>query len=317
MTGGAGFIGSNLAHRLAAYEARVTVLDSLLPNYGGNLFNLEGVRERVWLTVTDLRDVNALAYLIGEQEIIFNLAGQVSHEDSMTDPMTDLDINCRSQAALLETCRHHNRSVRIVYASTRQVYGRPQYLPVDEEHPRSPVDVNGINKLSAEKYHLLYHHVHDMWTCALRLTNTFGPRQLIKHARQGFIAWFMHQGLVRGEIQLFGGGAQLRELTYVDDVVNAFLLAAMSDAACGQIFNLGGERRSLAELASCIQQLCPGTTVTKVPFPADRLRIDIGDYYANWDKVRTMLGWTPRVSVEVGLERSLAFFREHLGHYIT
>ncbi|HEU0167269.1 MAG TPA: GDP-mannose 4,6-dehydratase, partial [Chloroflexota bacterium] len=189
VTGGAGFIGSNLVHRLAAYDAKITVLDSLLPNYGGNLYNLEGVRDRVWLTVTDLRDVNALAYLIGEQEIIFNLAGQVSHEDSMTDPLTDLDINCRSQAALLEACRHHNRGVRIVFASTRQVYGRPQYLPVDEDHPRSPVDVNGINNLAAEQYHLLYHTVHDMWTCALRLTNTFGPRQLIKHARQGFIAW--------------------------------------------------------------------------------------------------------------------------------
>src|SRR5581483_4497481 len=184
--------------------------------YGGNLFNLDAVRDKIWLSVTDMRDANGMAYLVKDQEIIFNLAGQVSHQDSMQDPMNDLDINCRSQASLLDVCRRANPDVRIIYTSTRQVYGKPRALPVDESHLLQPVDVNGINKLAAEHYHLLYHQVHGIWTSVLRLTNTYGPRQLIRHARQGFIAWFIHQGLVQGTIELFGGGGQLRELTYVD-----------------------------------------------------------------------------------------------------
>ncbi|MBV9120750.1 MAG: NAD-dependent epimerase/dehydratase family protein [Chloroflexi bacterium] len=316
VTGGAGFIGSNLVRKLLEMDARVTVIDSLLPGYGGNLFNLDGVRDRIWLTVTDLRDVNALGYLVRDQEIIFNLAGQVSHEDSMTDPMTDLDINCRSQASLLETCRIANRDVRIVYASTRQIYGKPRYLPVDENHPPNPVDVNGINKLAAERYHTLYHNVHDMWTCSLRLTNTYGPRQLIEHARQGFIAWFFRQALEGGTIKLFGGGQQQRELTYVDDVVEALLLAAENDRANGEIFNLGGERISLADLAVLIQEVCPEVGIEKVEFPPERLRIDIGDYYANWDKIAARLGWRPATSLKEGVGRSLRFYQENLEHYV-
>lgn len=315
VTGGAGFIGSNLVARLVGLGAQVTVIDSLLPDLGGNLFNLDGLRDRIWLSITDMRDANGLSYLVREQEVIFNLAGQVSHEDSMRDPLTDLDINCRSQAALLEICRQHNPRVRVVYSGTRQVYGRPHYLPVDEEHPLSPVDANGINKLAAERYHLLYQQVHGMWACVLRLTNTYGPRQLIRHHRQGFIAWFVRKALNRETIQLFGDGLQQRDMTYVDDVVDGLLLAAASDAASGQIFNVGGEPVTLLDLARMLCDLCPGATYTTVPFPEERRRIDIGNYVANWGKMRDRLGWAPRVPLAEGLRRTIEYYQRYGDHY--
>ena len=316
VTGGAGFIGSNLVRRLVDLGARVTVVDSLLPDYGGNLFNLEGIRDRVWLSVTDMRDRNGLAYLVKGQEIIFNLAGQVSHQDSMQDPLTDLDINCRSQASLLEACRLHNPDVRIVYTSTRQIYGRPRYLPVDEDHPLEPVDVNGINKLAGERYHLLYHTVHGMWTSALRLTNTYGPRQLIRHSRQGFIAWFINRAIQGETIKLYGDGQQQRDLTHVDDVVDAILLASVNDAANGQVFNLGGEKVSLLDLAATLSTLCPRLRYETVPFPEERRKIDIGDYVARWDKIRRVLGWAPRVELGEGIRNTVEYYRRFGVHYL-
>lgn len=316
VTGGAGFIGSNLVRRLVDLGARVTVVDSLLPDYGGNLFNLDGVRDKIWLSVTDMRDANGMAYLVKGQEIIFNLAGQVSHQDSMLDPMNDLDINCRSQASLLDVCRRANPDVRIVYTSTRQVYGKPRTLPVDENHILQPVDVNGINKLAAERYHLLYHQVHGIWASVLRLTNTYGPRQLIRHARQGFIAWFIRQALDGKTIQLFGDGLQQRDMTYVDDVVDALLLASKSEAANGQVFNLGGETTSLLELARMLCELCPATRYERVPFPEERRRIDIGDYVANWEKIRRALGWEPRVCLADGLRRTIDYYRRYYANYL-
>lgn len=317
VTGGAGFIGSNLVRRLVHLGARVTVIDSLLPDYGGNLFNLEGIRDRIWLSVTDLRDRNSLAYFVKDQEIIFNLAGQVSHEDSMRDPITDLDINCRSQASLLEACRQHNPEVRIVYTSTRQIYGRPRYLPVDEDHPLEPVDVNGINKLAGEQYHLLYHTVHGLWTSALRLTNTYGPRQLIRHPRQGFIAWFVNRAVQGETIRLYGDGTQQRDLTHVDDVVEALLLASASDAANGHVFNLGGELVSLLDLATMLCELCPRVHYEMVPFPEERRKIDIGSYVARWDKIRRELGWTPRIALSDGIRTTIEYYRRFGDHYLA
>ncbi|MGH2457890.1 MAG: NAD-dependent epimerase/dehydratase family protein [Chloroflexota bacterium] len=317
VTGGAGFIGSNLVRRLVYLGARVTVIDSLLPDYGGNLFNLEGIRDRIWLSVTDLRDQNSLAYFVKDQEIIFNLAGQVSHEDSMRDPITDLDINCRSQASLLEACRQHNPEARIVYTSTRQIYGRPRYLPVDENHPLEPVDVNGINKLAGERYHLLYHAVYGLWTSALRLTNTYGPRQLIRHSRQGFIAWFVNRAVQGETIRLYGDGTQQRDLTHVDDVVEALLLASVSDAANGQVFNLGGEPISLRDLATLFHEICPRVRYELVPFPDERRKIDIGSYVACWDKIRRELGWAPRIGLVDGLRATIEYYRRFGDRYLA
>jgi UDP-glucose 4-epimerase len=237
VTGGLGFIGSNLCRSLADLGARVLAVDSLLPDYGGNLFNLAGYEDRVQVNIADVRG-HGMGYLVRGQEVLFNLAGQVSHIDSMTDPFTDLEINCRSQLWILEALRQNNPEARVVYAGTRQVYGKPTRLPVDESHPLNPTDVNGINKISGELYHLVYHSVYGIRACSLRLTNTYGPRQLIRHSRQGFIAWFIRKAVLGEEIQIYGDGSQKRDFDYVDDVVDAFLRAGASDQAPGQVFNL-------------------------------------------------------------------------------
>jgi len=316
VTGGLGFIGSNLCRSLADLGAQVVAVDSLLPEYGGNLFNLAGYEERVRVNIADVRG-HAMEYLVRGQEILFNLAGQVSHIDSMTDPFTDLEINCRSQLWILEAVRKSNPDLKLVYAGTRQVYGKPRYLPVDEAHLLNPTDVNGINKISGEFYHLVYHSVYGIRACSLRLTNSYGPRQLIRHARQGFIGWFVRQALLGEEIQLFGDGSQRRDFDYVDDVVDAFLRAGAMDAADGEIFNLGGDAPlSLLELTKLLIQVAGHGSYRLVPFPPERRRIDIGDFYADAGKIARVLGWVPRVPLRDGLARTLAFYREHKERYL-
>jgi UDP-glucose 4-epimerase len=316
VTGGLGFIGSNLARALADLGASVTAVDSLLPDYGGNLFNLAGYEDKLRINVADVRG-HGMKYLVKGQHVLFNLAGQVSHIDSMNDPFTDLEINCTSQLWILEAVRQQNPELKIVYAGTRQIYGSPQYLPVDEKHPLRPTDVNGINKISGELYHLVYHSVYGIRTSSLRLTNTYGPRQLIKHSRQGFIGWFMRQALLGEEIQVFGDGSQKRDFDHVSDVVDAFLRAGASDAADGQVFNLGGEAPiTLVDLARLLIEIAGHGSYRLVPFPPERKRIDIGDFYADITRVRETLGWTPRTPLRDGLAGTVAYYRRHKQHYL-
>lgn len=316
VTGGLGFIGSNLARRLVELEAQVLLVDALIPETGANRFNLAGIEDAVSVRTVDVRDVLAMERLVPDQDVIFNLAGQLSHLDSMRDPFTDLEINCRSQLALLETCRRHNPGVKVVYASTRQIYGKPQYLPVDEKHPPNPTDVNGINKLAGERYHILYNNVYGIRACALRLTNTYGPRMLVKNARQTFIGPFIRQVVDGEEIQLYGDGSQLRDLTYVDDAVDAFLRAGALDAANGEIFNVGGaEPISLRELTELLIELAGTGSYRLVPFPPERKIIDIGSFYTDYAKIQRVLGWEPQVPLRVGLERTIAFYRANRQHY--
>jgi UDP-glucose 4-epimerase len=316
ITGGLGFIGSNLARRLVAYGARVTLVDSLIPEYGGSPFNIVDIADRVRVNISDVRDQHSMRALIQGQDFLFNLAGQTSHMDSMSDPHTDLEINCRAQLSILEVCRKHNPSVKIVFASTRQIYGKPDYLPVDEHHLLRPVDVNGINKMAGEWYHTLYNNVYDLRSCSLRLTNTLGPRMRIKDARQTFVGAWIRLLLQNKPFDVWGG-EQTRDFTYVSDAVDAFLLAAASDAANGQVFNLGGDAPiSLRELADLLVELNGGGTYTVREFPADRKRIDVGDYYANDEHIRSVLGWQPSTPLRVGLAETLAFYREHLNCYL-
>lgn len=316
ITGGLGFIGSNLAHRLVELGAEVLIVDSLIPDHGGNLFNIEGIADQLGVNIADVRDRNGMDYLVRGQEYIFNLAGQVSHMDSMRDPYTDLEINCRSQLSLLEACRYNNPTVKIVYASTRQIYGTPDYLPVDERHLVHPTDVNGINKMAGEWYHILYSNVYGVRATSLRLTNTYGPRQLVKHSRQGFIGWFIRLAVDGEEISVYGDGKQLRDLNHVDDVVEAFLLAGASNAVNGEVFNLGGTRPvSLLEIVDTLIDLCPEASYRLVPFPEDKKRIDIGDYYGDYSKIETTLGWKPQVSLRDGLADAIEFYRQNKEHY--
>ncbi|WP_322823135.1 NAD-dependent epimerase/dehydratase family protein [Chloroflexus sp.] len=316
ITGGLGFIGSNLAHRLVELGANVTLVDSLIPEYGGNLYNIAGIEDRVRVNIADVRDEYSMNYLVQGQDVLFNLAGQTSHLDSMRNPYIDLDINCRAQLSILEACRKHNPGITVVYASTRQIYGKPDYLPVDERHLLHPVDVNGINKMAGEWYHILYNNVYGIRACALRLTNTYGPRMRVKDARQTFLGIWIRNVIEGKPIQVWGDGRQLRDFTYIDDCVDALLLAALHPAASGQIFNLGGlEVINLRDLAALTVEVAGGGSFEIIPYPADRKPIDIGDYYADDRRIRTMLGWQPQIDLRTGLARTIAFYREHRHHY--
>ena len=316
ITGGLGFIGSNLARKLIELGAEVVLVDSLIPEYGGNLFNVAGLEGRVRVNISDVRDQHSLKYLVKDKEFIFNLAGQTSHLDSMEDPQTDLAINCTAQLSLLDTCRNHNPGVKLVFASTRQIYGRPQYLPVNEEHPLNPVDVNGIHKMAAEFYHRLYNDVHGLRTCVLRLTNTIGPRMRVRDARQTFVGVWVRQLLAGQPIDVWDG-SQRRDFTYVDDVVEALLLAAVAETGHGQVFNLGGPAViSLKDLAALMVEVNGGGAYHVRPFPADRKAIDIGDYYGDFKRIHAAFGWEPRTPLREALARTLSFYRQNLRHYV-
>jgi UDP-glucose 4-epimerase len=316
VTGGLGFIGSALAQRLAGMGAEVTLVDSLIPEYGGNLFNIEGLEGKVRVNISDVRDEHSMRYLIQGQDFLFNLAGQTSHMDSMQDPFTDLEINCHAQLSILEVCRKYNPAVKIVFASTRQIYGKPDYLPVDEKHPVRPVDVNGVNKVAGEQFHILYNDVYGIRACALRLTNTIGPRMRIKDARQTFLGIWIRL-LLEGKPFDVWGGEQLRDFTYVEDAVEAFLLAAASDAANGKVFNLGGDCViSLKALAEMLIEVNGGGHYDVRSFPPERKQIDIGDFYSDFTQISTALGWKPKVALREALSRTLAYYGLNLKHYV-
>jgi UDP-glucose 4-epimerase len=315
ITGGLGFIGSALALRLVELGADLLLIDNLFPDYGGNRFNIAPIRDRVAVEIADIRDVATMRRLITGCRYLFNLAAQTSHLDSMADPETDLAINCHAQLTLLEACRAVCPDAHVVYASTRQIYGRPQYLPVDEKHPLHPIDVNGVNKMAGEAYHILFHDVYGLHTSALRLTNTYGPRMRVKDARQTFIGIWL-RSVLEGRTFEVWDGAQHRDLTFVDDAADAFLLAAAVPAAKGGVFNIGGERITLRALAEAlITAEGAGHYVTR-EFPAERKRIDIGGYFADDSLFRSITGWQPRTTVAQGLRRSLDYFRRHLHEYV-
>ena len=316
ITGGLGFIGSNLARTLVGLGAKVTVLDSLIPEYGGNRRNVRGLERQLDINLADVRDRHSLPEFLRGQHFLFNLAGQTSHMDSMTDPETDLEINCRAQLTLLEACRKHNPNLRVVFASTRQIYGRPDYLPVDEKHPLRPVDVNGINKLAGEEYHLLYSDVHGVPGTVLRLTNTIGPRMRVKDARQTFVGVWIKQ-ILQGQPVEVWGGEQLRDFTYVDDAVEAFLLAATHPSAVGRVFNLGGVGRiSLRELAEQLVEVAGQGSYRVKQFPAARRKIDIGDFYSDCGLIARELGWKPRTTIRQALTKTVAYYRKELPNYL-
>ncbi len=315
ITGGMGFIGSNLARRLVDLGARVLIVDSLIPGYGGNRRNIAGIQDWVRTNVADVRSQPAMNFLVQDQDYIFNLAGQVSHLDSMTDPFTDLEINCRSQLSLLEACRHNNPSVKIVFAGTRQQYGKPDYLPIDEKHLMHPTDVNGINKMAGEWYHILYNNVYGVRASSLRLTNTYGPRQYVKDARMGFIGFFIRKVVLDEEISIYGDGSQIRDFNYVTDVADAFLRAGVSDEANGQVFNLGGEPISHLDLTKLMIEVAGSGSYKLVPWPPDRKVIDIGSVYSSYEKIERVLGWKPTVGIEEGLRKTIEFYRQEGKYY--
>jgi len=316
ITGGVGFIGSNLARKLVKVGAEVTVVDSLIPQYGANLFNIDDLLDRITVNICDVRDSHAMCYLVKDKDYLFNLAGQTSHLDSMTDPYTDLDINAVAQLSILESCRKSNPDIKIVFASTRQLYGKPDYLPVDEKHPVRPVDVNGINKLAGEWYHLLYNNVYGVSACALRLTNTYGPGMRVKDARQTFLGIWIRQLIEGNAIKVFGDGKQLRDFNFVDDVVDALLLSGESKVSNGKVYNLGSsEVINLKDLAKMMITLGYKGDYELVSFPSDRKAIDIGDYYSDSSLIFNDLGWEPVVGLRSGLKKTIDYYQSYAEQY--
>ena len=315
ITGGLGFIGSTLAHKLVELDANVTIVDSLIPEYGGNLFNIHGIEGRVKVNISDVRDSSSIDYLIQGQDYIFNLAGTLSHIDSMKDPFTDLEINCVAQLSILEACRKYNPKVKIIFAGTRGQYGKPDYLPVDEKHLMHPTDVNGINNIAGEWYHILYNNVYRIKACSLRLTNTYGPHHQMKHHRQGIINWFIRQIMDGTKVKIFGDGKQTRDTDYVDDVVEALLLAMASEKTNGEVYNLGGFPISLEEIVEKMIKTYGEGEYELVPFPSESKEIEIGDYIADYSKFKRIVGWEPKIDVDEGLTRTFEYYKKHKQYY--
>ncbi|MCU7513957.1 MAG: NAD-dependent epimerase/dehydratase family protein [Ignavibacteria bacterium] len=316
ITGGLGFVGSNLAIRLTSMGATVTIVDSLIPEYGGNLRNIEEVRNQVTINISDVRDEHSMKYLIKDQDFLFNLAGQTSHVDSMVNPYPDLEINARAQLSILEACRKYNDKIKLVYASTRQIYGKPQYLPVDERHPLYPVDINGINKMAGEWYHLIYNNVYGIRSTVLRLTNTYGPRMRVKDARQTFLGIWIKNLIDEKPILVFGDGKQIRDFNYVDDVIDALIFCAESEDANGEIYNLGADDPiSLKDAAELLVGINKSGTYKFVEFPSDRKVIDIGDYYSDYRKIKARLAWKPKILLEEGLRKTLEYYKINKNFY--
>jgi UDP-glucose 4-epimerase len=315
ITGGLGFIGSTLAHRLVKIEADIYLIDSLIPEYGGNNFNIDGIEDNVKVNIADVRDKHSMDYLVKDKDIIFNLAGTLSHIDSMNDPFTDLEINCRSQLSILESCRKNNKDVKIIFAGTRGQYGKADHLPVDEKHLMRPTDVNGINNIAGESYHILYNNIYGIRAVSLRLTNTYGPRHQMRHHKQGIINWFIRQLIEEQTIKLYGDGKQVRDINYVDDVVEALLLVACNEKANGEVFNLGGIPKNLIDLVEAMIDVYGKGNYELIPFKDDLKKIEIGDYIANYEKIKNTAGWQPKISLEEGLRSSFDYYEKYRNHY--
>ena len=315
ITGGLGFIGSTLAYKLVEFGVKLTIVDSLIPEYGGNLFNIHGIEGKVKVNISDVRDSSSIDYLIQGQDYIFNLAGTLSHIDSMKDPFTDLEINCIAQLSILEGCRKYNPEVKIIFAGTRGQYGKPDYLPVDEKHLMHPTDVNGINNIAGEWYHILYNNVYGIKACSLRLTNTYGPRHQMKHHRQGIINWFIRQIMDGTTVRIFGDGKQIRDTNYVDDVVEGLLLATASEKTNGEVYNLGGFPISLKEIVEKMIKTYGEGEYELVPFPSESKEIEIGDYVADYSKFKRIVGWEPKIDVDEGLTRTFEYYKKYKQYY--
>jgi len=319
VTGGLGFIGSHLAIELVELGAEVTILDALIPGLGGNPYNVREIADVVRVQEGDLRDTERLAELVKGQNYVFNLAGQTNHVGSMRDPELDLDINCRAQLCLLEACRAHNPDARIVFAASRQQYGRPQTLPVTEDHPVSPVDVNGINLCAGEAYHLLYDRVYDLHGASLRLTNVYGPHLALAAGGQGFVSVFIRLALEGRTIAVYGDGSQVRDFMYVSDAVDAFLAVAAADGRHGEAFNAGGPApesvRHVAEL--CQRNARRGGSVEVVPWPPEHEQIDVGSIYLDSSRLSAQTGWCPSVGLDEGMRRTFEFYEAHGDAYLN
>lgn len=317
ITGGMGFLGGNVAHLLHGLGAELTLYDAMLEPYGGNPANVREIRGDVEVIRADVRDFDTLAKHMRDKDVIFHFAAQVSHGISMQQPHLDIGINCTGSMNLLEACRRHNDAAKIVFSGTRGQTGDALRLPVDETHPDNPPDINGIDKLAAEKYHLLYNKVYSMRTASLRMTNTYGPRHQMKHGQYGVLNFFIRKAMLGETMEVYGDGSQLRDYNYVDDACDAFVLAAQKSAADGQMFLLGsGEQTRFIDMVKAVISAVGSGEYKMIPFPKERRAIDVKRYAVDFGKIRRMLGWHPKTRLNEGVAKTVAFYRERLKEYL-
>ena len=311
-------LGSTLAHRLVALGARVQVLDAMSPDYGGNAFNLSEIRSKIQFVQADIRDTEALLPCAEGTDYVFNLAAQVSYTDSNVDMLTDLDINCRGQISVLEACRRSGSKPKIIFASSRFVYGRIERNPVDEKHPLNCLSIYGIHKLTGEKYHRFYYERFGLPTVSLRIANPYGPRQQMKHSKYGIVNWFVRQALDGKPLTVYGSGSQKRDYIYVEDIADAFLRAAVSPATDGQVYNVGsGQGVPFREMAELIAGIIPGTTVVETEWNPGHYFVETGDYISDISRIQKDTGWAPTLSLREGIERTVEYYRRHRTRYWT
>lgn len=316
ITGGVGFIGSNLAIKLIELGAEVTVLDAMIPDYGGNLFNLDPIRDKIHINFSNIIDVSSINYLVQEKNYIFHCAGQVCHVMSLTDPFPDIEYNIKGTAILMEACKKYNPSVKVIKTGTRGQYGPATKLPVNEEAPTNPRGIYEISNLTAEKIMKVYNDIHGIKTVLLRLTNIYGPRSQMKHSRFGVLNWFIRLALDNETIQVFGDGKILRDFLYIDDCVNAILLCAVTDAAVGEIFNVGlDEPISFVEVAQLIVKLANSGRWKLAEYSPERKAQEPGDFYSDITKIRKLVGWEPKVSLEEGIAKTIEYYRMYKKFY--
>lgn len=316
ITGGLGFIGSNLAIKLTELGAHVTIVDAMIPGYGGNLFNIEPVKDRVTVNFCDILDVNAINYIVQGQDIIFHLAGQVDHVLSLSNPFPDIDMNIKGTAILMEACKRFNPHARIVYTGTRGQYGPATELPVSETAPTYPKGIYEISNLTAEKIIQVYNDVHNIWSVLLRLTNVYGPRAQMQHARYGVANWFVRLVIDNQPIPIFGDGHIKRDFLYIDDCVEAILDSVISDAARGEILNVGIDQPSdFLELAKTLIDVAQTGSWELAPFTPERKAQEPGDFYSDISKIRHLLGWEPRTSLRSGLQQTIEYYRKYKSYY--
>lgn len=317
VTGGLGFVGSNLTHKLVELGADVTIYDAMIETSGANMANIREIQDRVEVVIGDIRDFNLLKEYVKDKEIIFNNAALSSHLNSMEDPFLDIDINCRGVMNVLEACRKYNDSVKIVYSGTRGQLGRLIFSPADENHPENPTDIYGVNKLAAEKYHMVYHSAYGMHTTSIRLNNGYGPRSQMKHAKFGILNWFIRRAMLNEVITVYGEGKQTRDYNYIDDMVDALILAAQSEKSNGEFFLIGsGKEISIIDLIKLIIKTVGCGRYEHVPWPEESKKIEIGNFFVTYEKIHRILGWHPTTSIEDGLKKTVNFYRERLQDYI-
>ena len=316
ITGGAGMIGSTIANLAVQSGAQVTILDAMLPAYGGNFFNLQNIRDKINFIQGDIRDAEVVKRLVPGMDYIFSLAGQVSYVDSNTDPLLDLDINCLGHIQVLEACRQFNPKAGLIFASSRFVYGKIDYTPVDEGHPFNCLSIYGIHKLSGEKYYRFYHDAYGLKTVSVRIANPYGPRQQMKHSKYGIVNWFIRQALDGKELTIFGDGRQGRDYIFVEDLAEAMVALVLAPGTSGQVYNLGSATITpFIEMAHLVAEAVPGTVVKQVEWPADRYFVETGDYVSDLGKITKAIDWRPKTSIKEGINKTVDYYRKYRDKY--